>query len=33
VEDDASCEWIAARDHAVLMLLYGSGLRVAEALH
>jgi integrase/recombinase XerC len=32
VEEDASCEWIAARDHAVLMLLYGSGLRVAEAL-
>jgi integrase/recombinase XerC len=32
VEEDASSEWIAARDHAVLMLLYGSGLRVAEAL-
>ncbi|HEY7808967.1 MAG TPA: tyrosine recombinase XerC [Allosphingosinicella sp.] len=32
VEEDASAEWIAARDHAVLMLLYGSGLRVAEAL-
>jgi integrase/recombinase XerC len=32
VEEDATAEWIAARDHAVLMLLYGSGLRVAEAL-
>jgi integrase/recombinase XerC len=30
--DDASEPWIAARDYAVLMLLYGSGLRVAEAL-
>jgi integrase/recombinase XerC len=30
--DDASEEWIGARDLAVLMLLYGSGLRVAEAL-
>jgi integrase/recombinase XerC len=28
----ASQPWIAARDYAVLMLLYGSGLRVAEAL-
>jgi integrase/recombinase XerC len=32
VEDDAAEEWIAARDYALLMLLYGSGLRVAEAL-
>jgi len=32
VAEDASQEWIAARDFAVLMLLYGSGLRVAEAL-
>jgi integrase/recombinase XerC len=32
VAEDASEEWIAARDFAVLMLLYGSGLRVAEAL-
>jgi integrase/recombinase XerC len=32
VEEDASQEWIAARDYALLMLLYGSGLRVAEAL-
>ena len=29
---DASAEWIAARDLALLLLLYGSGLRVAEAL-
>lgn len=32
VEEEASEPWIAARDYAVLMLLYGSGLRVAEAL-
>ncbi|MEA3041826.1 MAG: integrase/recombinase XerC [Sphingomonadales bacterium] len=32
VEEDASQPWIAARDFAVLTLLYGSGLRVAEAL-
>jgi integrase/recombinase XerC len=30
--DDAREPWIAARDFAVLTLLYGSGLRVAEAL-
>jgi len=30
--EDASQPWIAARDEAVLLLLYGSGLRVAEAL-
>ena len=30
--EEASEPWIAARDEAVLMLLYGSGLRVAEAL-
>lgn len=30
--EDAAAEWIAARDEAVLLLLYGSGLRVAEAL-
>ena len=30
--EDAAAEWIAARDQAVLLLLYGSGLRVAEAL-
>jgi integrase/recombinase XerC len=32
VAEDAREEWIAARDYAVLMLLYGSGLRIAEAL-
>ena len=30
--DGASEPWISARDLAVLLLLYGSGLRVAEAL-
>lgn len=30
--DYAAAPWLAARDEAVLMLLYGSGLRVAEAL-
>ena len=30
--EEAAQEWIAARDQAVLLLLYGSGLRVAEAL-
>jgi integrase/recombinase XerC len=30
--EDASQPWVAARDLAVLTLLYGSGLRVAEAL-
>ena len=28
----ASDEWIGARDRAVLLLMYGSGLRIAEAL-
>ena len=32
VHDDASEEWIGARDRAVLLLLYGAGLRIAEAL-
>jgi integrase/recombinase XerC len=32
VSDDASLEWIAARDFAILLLLYGSGLRISEAL-
>lgn len=32
VASDASEEWIAARDRAVLLLLYGAGLRIAEAL-
>ena len=30
--EDASLPWIAARNEALLLLLYGSGLRVAEAL-
>lgn len=32
VEENASAEWIGARDRAVLLLLYGAGLRIAEAL-
>jgi integrase/recombinase XerC len=32
VGDDARQPWIAARDTAVLLLLYGAGLRIAEAL-
>lgn len=32
VADQAHQPWIAARDWAVLMLLYGAGLRVGEAL-
>ncbi len=32
VADDAGEEWIGARDRAVLLLLYGAGLRIAEAL-
>jgi integrase/recombinase XerC len=32
VEEDASAAWIGARDRAVLLLLYGAGLRIAEAL-
>jgi integrase/recombinase XerC len=32
VGEDATAQWIAARDFALLLLLYGSGLRVAEAL-
>lgn len=32
VADDATQPWIAARDRAVLLLLYGAGLRIAEAL-
>jgi integrase/recombinase XerC len=32
VEDEASAPWVGARDRAVLMLLYGAGLRIAEAL-
>ncbi len=32
VEEEAAEEWIGARDRAVLLLLYGAGLRIAEAL-
>lgn len=32
VEDDATKEWIGSRDRAVLLLLYGAGMRIAEAL-
>ena len=32
VAADAAEEWIGARDRAVLLLLYGAGLRIAEAL-
>ena len=32
VHEDAHEEWIGARDRAVLLLLYGAGLRIAEAL-
>jgi integrase/recombinase XerC len=31
-EADDRAEWIAARDTAVLLLLYGAGLRISEAL-
>jgi integrase/recombinase XerC len=32
VDEDAREPWIGARDRAVLLLLYGAGLRIAEAL-
>jgi integrase/recombinase XerC len=32
VAGDSAVEWIAARDTAVLLLLYGAGLRISEAL-
>ena len=32
VAGQATEEWIGARDRAVLLLLYGAGLRIAEAL-
>ena len=32
VHNDAAAEWIGARDRAVLLLLYGAGMRIAEAL-
>ena len=33
VEIQSMEDWVAARDAAVLTLLYGSGLRISEALH
>ena len=32
VDEEASAPWIGARDRAVLLLLYGAGLRIAESL-
>ncbi len=32
IDDNAAEDWIGARDRAVLLLMYGSGLRIAEAL-
>lgn len=32
VADEAEIPWIAARDRAVLLLLYGAGLRIGEAM-
>ncbi len=32
VADEASAPWIGARDWAVLLLLYGAGLRIGEAM-
>lgn len=32
VQESASDDWIGARDRAVLLLLYGAGMRIAEAL-
>ncbi|MES2698887.1 MAG: tyrosine recombinase XerC [Pseudomonadota bacterium] len=32
VEENAAQSWIGARDRAVLLLMYGAGLRIAEAL-
>lgn len=32
IEGTATEDWIGARDRAVLLLMYGSGLRIAEAL-
>jgi integrase/recombinase XerC len=32
VDENAAIEWIGSRDRAVLLLLYGAGLRIAEAL-
>lgn len=32
VDSNAANDWVGARDRAVLLLLYGAGLRIAEAL-
>lgn len=32
VQNSASDDWVGARDRAVLLLLYGGGMRIAEAL-
>ncbi len=32
IDGNAASDWIGARDRAVLLLMYGSGLRIAEAL-
>jgi integrase/recombinase XerC len=32
IDSAAATDWIGARDRAVLLLMYGSGLRIAEAL-
>lgn len=32
VDENAAEEWIGARDRSVLLLLYGAGMRIAEAL-
>src|SRR3546814_17314860 len=32
VEDNARAGWVGARDFALLLLLYGAGLRIGEAL-
>jgi integrase/recombinase XerC len=32
IDGTANADWVGARDRAVLLLLYGSGLRIAEAL-
>jgi integrase/recombinase XerC len=32
VSESAATDWIGARDRAVLLLMYGAGLRIAEAL-
>lgn len=32
IEDFAPCDWLGHRDKAILLLLYGCGLRISEAL-